>query len=151
MNTRQKGAALLISLMMLVILTLLGISAVNMSTINFKIIGNRQASMESSVRTQNAIETILSDINYFSNPGTNEIVTFTDQISGDTQNINVTPRRCYNKKTAPGYSLTWGLAPEDSNWEVVANYTDNSTGANATIHQGVKIRMTSGSCPQATP
>lgn len=138
MKTRQKGAALLVSLMMLVILTLLGISAVNMSTINFKITGNRQASMESSVRTQNAIETVLSDIDNFASP---------DTAIAAINNVNIAPRRCYSRKTALGYSLTWGLAPEDTNWEVVARYADPVTSAATTIHQGVQVRMTNGSCP----
>lgn len=138
MKTRQRGAALLISLMMLVILTLLGISAVNMSTINFKITGNRQASLESSVRTQNAIETVLSDIDNFSSPE-NDIPAIND--------VFVERRKCYFRRVAPGYSLTWGLAPEDTSWEVVASYADPVTSAATTIHQGVQIRMTNGSCP----
>src|SRR5690606_2487321 len=104
---------------------------------NFKITGNRQASMEASVRTQNTIEAVLSDIDYFSTPATTETL----------NDVTVAERRCYFKRVAPGYSLTWGLAPEDTNWEVVASYDDNVTGANTTIHQGVQIRMTSGNCP----
>lgn len=136
MKSKQNGAALFVSLMMLVILTLLGISAVNMSTINFRITGNRQASLENATRTQNAIEAVLSDINYFTTPA-------------NTQNINgvaIAERRCYNRQTAPGYSLTWGLAPQDTRWEVVGSYTDPITDATTTIHQAVQIRMTSGNC-----
>lgn len=144
---RQRGAALLVSLMMLIILTLLGLSAVNMSTINFKIVGNRQASMEASMRTQNAIEAVLSDVDNFINPTANPTVDGTVQTTAAVNGVAIGARRCYARQTAPGYSLTWGLAPQDTNWEVVASYADAATGANTTIRQGVKIRMTSGNCP----
>ncbi len=137
MKSEQSGAALLVSLMMLVILTLLGISAVNMSTINFRITGNRQASLENVTRTQNAIETVLSDVNYFLTPANTPTI----------NSVAIAERRCYRRQTAPGYSLTWGLAPIDTNWDIVGRYTDPITGATTTIHQGVEIRMTNGNCP----
>jgi hypothetical protein len=39
------------------------------------------------------------------------------------------------------------MATYDNVWEIVATVTDSLSGAKATFHQGVKIRMLSSNCP----
>lgn len=65
----QRGATLLIALIMLVLLTLFAVSALNTGTTNLKVVGNMQAKSEALNAAQEAIETVLSSPLFISNPG----------------------------------------------------------------------------------
>lgn len=65
---RQRGAVLLVSLIMLVLLTLFAVSALNTSTSNLKMAGNMQARSEAVIAAQDAIETVLSTTLFTTNP-----------------------------------------------------------------------------------
>ena len=56
----QRGAALFISLIMLVVITLFVLSAINMSTVNLRITANSQARSEGVAAAQQAIEQVIS-------------------------------------------------------------------------------------------
>lgn len=62
MNSRnkQRGATLIVGLVMLVVLTLLVVSAIRSSNINMRISGNMQAQEETSAAAQQAIEQVIS-------------------------------------------------------------------------------------------
>lgn len=62
---RQQGAVLLVSLIMLIMLTLLGVAAINTSTVNLKIVNNMQYRAESIAAAQQAIEAVLTDPDKF--------------------------------------------------------------------------------------
>ena len=64
----QRGATLLITLIMLVLLTLFAVSALNTGTTNLKVVGNMQSRSEALNATQAAIETVLSSPLFISNP-----------------------------------------------------------------------------------
>jgi len=69
MRTRnQRGATLLIALIMLVLLTLFALSAVNTGTTNLKIVANMQSRAEAFDAAQQAIETVISTPTFISNP-----------------------------------------------------------------------------------
>ena len=53
---REKGAVLVISLLMLIVLTLLAVSAINTGTINLRVAGNMQAQTRVELATRQAIE-----------------------------------------------------------------------------------------------
>jgi hypothetical protein len=78
MTTRgsQRGATLLVALIMLVLLTLFAISALNTSGTNLKVVGNMQARNEALNSAQISVERVLSmtDVN------TNFLKTPTDAI-----------------------------------------------------------------------
>ena len=57
---RERGATLVIGMIMLVLLTLFVIAAVNMSTINLRVMGNTQARNESIAAAQQAIEQVVT-------------------------------------------------------------------------------------------
>jgi Tfp pilus assembly protein PilX len=59
-NRTQRGATLVIALIMLVLLTLFAISALNTSTTNLKVVGNMQARTEAYNAAQQGIDTVLS-------------------------------------------------------------------------------------------
>jgi Tfp pilus assembly protein PilX len=56
----QRGAALFVSLIMLVVITLFVLSAINMSTVNLRITANSQARSEGVAAAQQAIEQVIS-------------------------------------------------------------------------------------------
>ena len=65
---RQRGATLMIALIMLVLLTLFALSAMNTGTTNLKIVGNMQSRAEAFDASQQAIETVISSPGFISNP-----------------------------------------------------------------------------------
>ena len=75
---RERGATLVIGMIMLVLLTLFVIAAVNMSTINLRVMGNTQARNESVAAAQQAIERIVTT-DFPKNP---QATTFTVDVTG---------------------------------------------------------------------
>lgn len=138
--SQQRGATLLTSLMILVVLTLLAISAINTSTVNLRIVQNMQAQQQAESAAQGAIERAMSTPNTFNVPAA---------ATATVNNLPVVLAQpvCMRAAPADGYSALWGLAPEDTEWEIVAAVDDSATGARVTIHQGAAVRLASGSCP----
>jgi Tfp pilus assembly protein PilX len=64
----QRGATLLVGLILLVLLTLFAITALNTGTANLKIVGNMQARNEAQAAAQDAIETVISSPLFTSDP-----------------------------------------------------------------------------------
>ncbi len=139
---RQRGVVLFVALIMLVMMTLFAVSAVNLSTVNLRIVGNMQAMKMMDADAQDAIEQIISDMNNF---GLNPTA---KTIASSTGTVSVSAPDCIDSKTATGYSAVVGsIIPEDNVWEITATITDSVTGATSTLHQGVEIRMLAGNCP----
>lgn len=165
MPRRQRGATLLISLIMLVVLTLFAVTAIRTGNIGFKIVGNQQSQKLMEAAAQQAIEQVISNLANFDPVTVIAPSTTTTQYvcvnasAGDppvaipptncasgTQ-VAVSPVRCISTKRSQYDSLTQPMATFDNVWEITATVTDSVTGAKATYHQGVKIRMLSGNCP----
>jgi len=64
----QRGATLLVALIMLVLLTMFAISSLNTANTNLKIVGNMQAKSEATNVAQEAIETVLSTTQFIATP-----------------------------------------------------------------------------------
>jgi Tfp pilus assembly protein PilX len=65
---RQRGATLLVALIMLVVLMLFVVSSMNTANINLKIVGNMQAKHEALNAAREAIETTISQTDFISSP-----------------------------------------------------------------------------------
>lgn len=137
----QRGATLIVSLIMMVVMTLFAVSAINLSSMNLKIVGNMQAQRLMEMAAQDAIERMVSTPAYFSLTPTTQNFT----ISG--LNVSVSAPACVRSTAATGYSATSGISPQDNDWEFVAAVTDGLSGAGLRLHQGVRIRMLAGNCP----
>jgi Tfp pilus assembly protein PilX len=138
---KQSGATLIVSLIMLVVLTLFAVSAINLSSVNLRIVGNMQAQKMMELAAQDAIEQMLSSPTYYSLTPSARVI----NVGGF--NVNVTAPACTRSVPATGYSATSAISPEDNDWEFVASVSDGLTGAGVTIHQGIRIRMLAGNCP----
>ena len=150
----QRGATLLVGLIMLVILTLFAISAINLSSANLKIVGNMQAQKQMEAAGDQAIQQVIGSVTFFNEAinntgawpaGTQEIIV---PVNPGPNVVNVTVARpaCVSTVVAEGYSALSTVSPEDNIYEVRATATDPVTNASVTATQGIKIRMTAGNC-----
>jgi len=137
---RQRGAVLLVSLIILMVITLFVISSANMSSTDLRVVGNFQRKMLLKESVQQAIESVLSDVNNFNTP-----VAQTMTINGIA--ISISAPQCLSTTTAAGYTAVNNITLYDTNWAVSATTTDSLTGATATISQGVRIRLPTNFCP----
>lgn len=145
---KQRGNTLLVGLVMLVLLTLMAVSAINMSTTGIQVVGNAQFREEAAAAAQQAIENVISTTSF----------TLTVPVA---QNIDI------NNDGTADYSVSFSPAPSCQSyrpvntsdpgvpivctgsvgtalcywtvWDITAVVNDVTTGANATVHQGVRV------------
>jgi Tfp pilus assembly protein PilX len=141
-HLNERGATLVVVLIMLVVLTLFAISGINLSNLNMKAVGNAQFRKAAEVAGQNAIEQALSSNTNFYSPKAPVAVAAP---SGMT--VTVGNRVCLSSDVASGYSLAQSIVPEDNYWEVPVTVVDNVSGASVAMHQGTRIRMLANNCP----
>jgi len=173
---RQRGATLIIALIMLVLLTLFAVSSLNTANTNLRVVGNMQAKNEAINYAQEAIEKTISTTQFIANPA-NAIPTpcgAPNTLCGDVNNdgtpeftITLVPQpRCITVRPKPNAELDLINNPEDLGcsagqqqqfgvagavtgnslcsetvWEIKAKSVDNSSGATATVTQGIGIRI----------
>jgi hypothetical protein len=139
---RQAGASLLISLIMLVVLTLMAVSSMNLNNTSLKIVGNMQSQKALDYAAQEANATILGSFSNFAVP-----VPTPPAMTVNGYPVTAATPVCKKSLLAFGYQFDDPLAPEDTNWELQASASDSLTGASSTVHNGVKIRLPAGNCP----
>ena len=139
---RQKGMTLLISLVMLVVITILGIAAIRMNNSSLLVVGNMQWRKSAENLAMRAIEQTLNSPAPFNTP--TSTVAFTAP-AGYT--VTIGNRTCLRSTPASGYSALSAVAPEDNFWEFNVTVNDTITGAQAAMTQGAKVRQLAGSCP----
>lgn len=166
----ERGATLVIGLIMLVLLTLLGMSAFNSSTAYFKVIGNMQYQAEAGSAAQSALDQVLSHGAYFTAPttaptsigvdvngdgDTDYTVALTQPCLLSTVTIttselsptNADDLKCLGtavgKNTGIMSQNLSGGASECARvtWRVTATVTDSLTRATAQITEGASVRM----------
>ena len=165
---RQAGLTLVVALVMLVVLTLLVVSAIRFANINLRIAGNVQAQTESIAAAQVAVESTVKDM--IASPNISTIATATKTVStgGQTYTVAVSKPTCvFNKPinnsdldptkaadqacfegadtekliTSGGGLTNAPTACKDQQWDVSANVDDGSSGAKVTVLQGVAVRV----------
>lgn len=136
----QRGAVLLVSLVMLVMLTLMVLSSINLSSADLRIVGNRQSKMAVSHGAQQAIEQVINGIASFDAPAPQTIT-----VNGVP--VSVTAPVCLGASPAAGYTAVSNITVYDTHWSLTATATDPITGATATVTQGVRIRLPTNYCP----
>lgn len=146
---RQQGLTLVVSMIMLVVLTLLVVSAIRFSNTNLKTVANMQYKNETAAAAQQAIEVVMGDLNKFTTP-TDTAVNVDINNDGVTDYV-VTAYApvCLLAVPVSGYSAAFAAsAPQDTYWDIKSQVTDARTSATSTVHQGVKVRLdSSATCP----
>jgi len=110
---KERGATLIIALIMLVTLALLAVWAFNSSTANLRIVGNTQVRQEAAAAVQTAIETTISSTQFHLNPPAVAANPILVDVNGDGVNdysVALSPAPyCYRFKVIPTSALD--LAP----------------------------------------
>ena len=138
---RQQGMTLVIALVMLVVITILGISAIRMNSTSMLVVGNMQWRKSAENLAMIAVEQTMNSSTPFSSPTAS--VAFTAP-AGYT--VIIGNRTCLRSTPASGYSALSAVAPEENYWEFNVAVSDSFTGARAAMTQGVKVRQLAGSC-----
>jgi Tfp pilus assembly protein PilX len=145
---RQEGVALVIALIMLVLLTLMVLSAINSGTVNLRISGNMQAEDEARATAQQAIENFIGNYANFYPTPTGIAATGYDINNAGTNEYMVTIATPVCKRAAkqiPPRSTDCasgaksGLYCWDTLFEVNATATDSRTGVSQSVTQGTTI------------
>jgi hypothetical protein len=139
----QKGATLVVSLLMLILITLLVTSAYVMSTSNLKSVGNMQFRQEAIYAANIAIEDRLSsnfDATLLNSTSSVDI----DQngIDDYTVNLTYTCKRTWPAGATGETSLDLPSIAGTA-WyaliNIAANVADTATGASVVVNSGVRI------------
>ena len=139
---RQRGAVLVVSLVLLVVLTLFVISSTHIAGGNLRIVGNMQSKQNVELVSQQALEQVISSIDPFYAP--TSAVTVAAPVG---MTVTVGNRTCVRATPARGYSAISGVSPEDTFWDVPIAVGESITGASTATAQGVRIRLPAGNCP----
>lgn len=142
-HNRQRGAALIVSLLMLTVMTLLAVTSIQSSNVSLRIVSNVQSERIVTEQAQRGIEHALSDKANFYSPSD---ITYNPTGDGDNLETTVSAAECLGVRPMPGYSANMTNAPEETVWQVTAQASDAASGAETAINQGVKIIMTAGNC-----
>lgn len=137
---RQRGATLLVTLIMLVVLTLFVIAAVNLNTSNSKIVGNVQAKRLVDAVAQRAVDQVVND-NLFVDGRTRPVAPA--WLPGG-MSVTVTERVCKASTLQIGDPTLATTV-----WEFDVCVTDSLTGAKSYIRQGVTVKTLAAgvTCP----
>lgn len=169
MRRRQSGMTLVIALVMLVVLSLLVVSAIRFGNVNLKIAGNVQAETEAAAAAQVAVERTVALM--VASPNISAIAaqpTLSVSTGGQTYTVAVSKPTCIFTRnidnstldptkaadqacfegndterqiTATGALSTTPSACKDQQWDVVAAVDDAASGAKVSMLQGVALRV----------
>jgi type II secretory pathway pseudopilin PulG len=145
----QRGATLVVGLIMLVLLTLVVTTAFMMSSGNLKAVGNMQFRDEAIAAANVAIEQIIGS-NFTTLPIAANIAVDIDQDGTDDYTVAVAAPVCMQAVPVGGTlatlsGVTSGVpSTTDYNtiWDIRAQVGSLSTGASAVVRQGIRRRLT---------
>lgn len=166
---KQRGSTLVVALIMLVVLTLLVVSAIRSSNTNLRIAGNMQMQEEAVAAAQQMLEQTIS-YNFTVNPAASAVnvdinndgtADYAVNVAapvclGSTPLDNTTPNlpvECLSSGSATNTGImsvsgvvittgqSWCYAQQ---WDVSASAVSASTGATATVHQGAALNVPAG-------
>jgi Tfp pilus assembly protein PilX len=157
----QRGLTLFVAMIILVMITLLVVSAFRVSNTNLKIVGSMQGRQEAVASGQAAIEQVLSSSFFSENPAIVAATPIEVDVNGDaTADYTVTMARPRCVRTAPVVigtpptklqldcagssrfpSATTPTWCSNTVWELEASTTDRLTAATTTVRQGVGMTV----------
>jgi len=136
----QDGAVLITTMIIMVVATIILTGTFNSMGVDLQMVDNRLDKWRTENTAIEVSENILSSIDNFNAPTA-------QAFTQDGYTITVTTANCIREAPAAGYSALAALVPQQTYWQYDVVVNDPITGAQATVHQGVKIKMLSGSCP----
>jgi Tfp pilus assembly protein PilX len=147
----EKGAALIVGLIMLVLITLMLITALNLGTTNFRAVANMQYRAEAVAAANKAIEQVMSTP-FTAAPAAETVNVDIDNDADTDYEVQVAVPECIYASPAFGadpssLSLPVSMSAA-STWNTVwdldatATDADNVVGANARVRAGVRVLLT---------
>lgn len=148
MKARQQGVALIIALIMLLLMTVMAVSAFNLSSTNVEAVGNQQWRGEALAAADIAIEQVIGAADLAkTDPVADEINVDINRDDTTDYVVAVDEPLCVRAKlssSAPPSSLqlvgmsnsTWNTV-----WEIVATVQDADTGASVKVRSGVRVLL----------
>ncbi len=146
----QRGATLVVGLIMLVLLTLVVTTAFMMSSGNLKAVGNMQFRDEAIAAANVAIEGVIST-NFTQNPQASLDTPVDFDLDGETDYlVDVFAPECIQAVPVTadisGLSGVTSGVPTSTDfntvWDIQAQVNSATTGAAVTIRQGIRRRLT---------
>ena len=160
-SNRQRGATLVVALVMLLALTLLVVSAIRSSNTNLRIAGNMQIQGEVIAAAQQATEVIISN-DFWTTPAASNVsvtlglLNYTVAVSppacsGSVPLLNSTPNLpadCLSSGAAQntGMVSASGIQVTGTSWCFAQQWEIQATpqGTNTTLRQGVSLNVPLG-------
>jgi Tfp pilus assembly protein PilX len=153
MNDRQRGAALIVALIMLALVTLMVVSAFTMSNVNTRSVGNMQFRGEAIAAANRAIEQVLGSPFTDAPAAENIDVDIDNNGAADYQVAFAVPTCVQATRittaSAPPSSLSLGTAFAVAGstfyqtvWDLDASVTHLATGTSVHVRQGVRVLLT---------
>ena len=142
----QRGLTMFFAMIMLLLLSLFAVSATQLLGGNLRIMTNMASQKAVEGAAQEGLERVISNLANFITPPTSTTTLNIQNGSSEKFAVAVRGPKCIAELPAPGYSLTYALAPKRTQWEMQANAKDTTLGGAAEVHQGVSILMPAGSC-----
>lgn len=154
MKHAQRGATLIVGLIMLVLITFVVVNAFNLSSSNLKAVGNTQDRNESLAAANRSIEEMISTPEVFKVLAPNGYSYTVDLNNGDTTTkreyaVKIAQPRCVRAlidavappseveiKLTGTTGTTW-----DVDFEVKASVKDNLSGSDVEVRQGFRVRL----------
>lgn len=148
MKARQQGVALIIALIMLLLMTVMAVSAFNLSSTSVEAVGNQQWRSEALAAADMAIEQVIGAADLAkTDPVADEINVDINRDDTTDYVVAVDEPLCVRAKlssSAPPSSLqlvgmsnsTWNTV-----WEIVATVQDADTGASVKVRSGVRVLL----------
>ena len=149
-NVGEKGAALIVGLIMLVLITLMLITALNLGTTNFRAVSNMQFRSEAVAAANLAIEQVISTP-FTAAPAAESINVDIDNDTDTDYVVAVAEPQCIyaaQASSADPSSLSLPVSMSASStwntvWDVDATATDDDNlGAVARVRAGVRVLLT---------
>ncbi len=143
----QRGAALVVGLIMLVLITVMLLAAMNLSTTNFRAVSNMQFREEAIAAADAAIKERLSG-SFSAAPGTSTSAVDLDNDGTTDYSVTVTPTCIATTQVFKSSPSSKKLGPSMSpspiwstTWDISATVTDADTGASVALNSGVRVQL----------
>jgi len=152
----QRGATLVVGLIMLLLITLVVSSAFTLSGTNLKSVGNMQLRDEAIAAANIATEVVLGSP--FTNaPAAQSITVDLNNDGTDDYAVEMATPECIratvsgdapvcDEEFKPCPSNTWNTV-----WKLSATVTDPASGASSMVHSGVRVLLTQSQCDAICP
>ena len=149
---RERGAALIIALIMLTLITVMTTSAFTLSNVNARSVGNMQSRSEAVAAANQAIERVLASP-FTETPSAETIDVDIDNDGNGDYQVVFNPPACMSgaqiaASSVPPSSLSLGSAftVAASNyyqtvWDLDANVTHLASGTTVRVRQGVRVLL----------